>query len=220
MLKPPVPNYVGWQGVIHPKFPLLGWKPIGPTRTQMRREQRKFHVMFLTKGGDNSKRDDQNNLIWVRKKKKEEKGESSKTEKMVDKIPKKVLLRRQLEEISKAVFSDEESGEDEVMIDGNAVVAGKLEEILVDSKEDTKEDTKSKSYAIRFGSLPANPDCNMIMALPKRFEAKPGQLEQLEGDVEDLLEPTVMMTEVREPRAGASKSIQVVKTGSREKVVL
>ena len=43
----------------------------------MRREQRKFHAMYSTKEGDNPKRDDQNNLIWLREKEKEEGGESS-----------------------------------------------------------------------------------------------------------------------------------------------
>lgn len=40
----------------------------------------------------------------------------------------------------------------------------------------------------------------MILALPKKFEAKPGQLEQLESDVEYLFEPVVLMTEVSKPR--------------------
>ncbi|THG03953.1 hypothetical protein TEA_003434 [Camellia sinensis var. sinensis] len=39
MVKPLIPT----QGVLHPKFPMSSWSPIGQTRTQLRSEQRKYH---------------------------------------------------------------------------------------------------------------------------------------------------------------------------------
>ncbi|KAF5949929.1 hypothetical protein HYC85_011922 [Camellia sinensis] len=107
-----------------------------------------------------------------------------------------MLLRRQLEEISKALLYDEESGKDEIMIDEDAKLVGKVEKALVDSKEDTKSESSGdfgeKLAAIRFGSLLPNTECNIILVLPKKFEAKPRQLELLDGYVEDLSDLAIM----------------------------
>lgn len=109
---------------------------MGQTRTQLRREQRKYHARFSTIEGDNPKRDELNNLIWVMEK--EKVSETSKTEKVVVKTHKQILFRKQLEEITKALLSDEESGGDEEMVDNDEKMIEKLEEAPIDNKEDAK----------------------------------------------------------------------------------
>ena len=70
-------------------------------------------------------------------------------------------------------------------------------------KEDLKEETDSQKSvdfdqalkAIQFGLAPLfNLPCNMILVLPKIFQAKPNQPLSLEGDVKDENEATVRIT--------------------------
>lgn len=257
MVKPPIPSHLGWQGVSHPKFPMSGWRPMGETRTQKRRQQRRFHAMTSTAAGD--KPSGKQDLVWTREglvpavpaaKGKEVKGSTSKTQPVqlvqilkrkmgleetkdrhVGKLSEKALLRQKLKQLEKDLMSDEEDNnnkKDVVMKDGQD------QEMVIDNKDvnererveedEVKSDNSGGDFgeklaAIHFGSLPPSKECNMIMAIPQRFQAKPNQPDNLAGDLEDLTEPAVQIAIV-ETQAKPLRSIEVIKSVDGEKVVL
>ena len=85
------------------------------------------------------------------------------------------------------------------------------DEVMSKSSRDFEE-----KMAIQFGNFSLI-DCNVIMAIPKSFQARLDQLTHLVGDVADFRE---VVAQIAESKAKITRSVEVVKSINGDQVVL
>lgn len=106
----------------------------------------------------------------------------------------KKSFKKKLEEFKQVLMEDEE--------DDDLLSVSSSDFMKDDPRDDENCEDSQKSVdfgqalaQIQFGSLPpVTLLCNMILVLPKTFQAKPNQPVSLEGDVEDEADAIVQIT--------------------------
>ncbi|KAF7144621.1 hypothetical protein RHSIM_Rhsim04G0124600 [Rhododendron simsii] len=203
MVMPPNHDHENWSTLSHPKFPAKGWY----TKPRERTEPHKVPNMVWTReqGATNVQKQvvpkhggQDSNVVVTSKSTSQPKGKKEL----------KQSLKIKMEEFQKLMEADDKDLLDE---------ESEQEDLIKDA---TPSPQKSATFgeslaAIKFGSVPINYQCNMILVLPKHFKAKPDQPMELAGDVEDITQSTVKIVEEGEKSHSQSINIETDEKGTK-----
>jgi hypothetical protein len=107
----------------------------------------------------------------------------------------KKSIKKKIEEFNQVLLDDEDD-DDLLSVSSSDLMKGDSMELLAGKGSEKSVDFGQALEQIQFGSIPpGNHPCNMILVLPKTFQAKPNQPFGLDGDVEDETEAIAKINE-------------------------